>query len=398
MLIAALIVAAGKGTRAGPGDVPKQYRMVRGRPMLVHSIEAFLGHREIQLVQVVFNPDDRAQYDHAATNFDQRLLPPIPGGPNRQASVLAGLEALAAQVPDRVLIHDAARPFVSAEVISRVLTALSDHPGAIPAMPLNDTLKREGFGRTVAGTVERAGLWRAQTPQGFHFSAILDAHRRAAAAGHQNLTDDAAVTEWAGLEVALVPGTAANHKLTTPEDFLSVEHPTAAIPDFRTGSGFDVHRFMDGDHVMLCGLRVPHSRGIEAHSDGDVALHALTDALLGAIGAGDIGQHFPPSDSKWRGADSAVFLAEAARQVRGRGGLINNIDLTILCETPRIGPFRQAMRERIADILGLGVDRISIKATTTEGLGFIGRGEGLAATATATVMLVASDQSGGRTA
>ena len=398
MRIAAIIVAAGRGTRAGAGDVPKQYRKVRGGPMLAHSIEAFLGHGGVQLVQVAFNSRDRELYDKATAHFDQRLLPPVSGGVSRQASVLAGLEALAPHSPDYVLIHDAARPFVSAQVISRVVAALARHPGAIPAEPLTDTLKREGADGTIAGTIERGGLWRAQTPQGFHFAAILDAHRQAAAAGQVDLTDDAAVAERAGLTVALVAGAAGNLKLTAPEDFLSAELTSTGYPDIRIGSGIDVHRFASGDHVMLCGVRVPHTHGVEAHSDGDVALHALTDALLGAIGAGDIGTHFPPSDAKWKDADSTIFLAEAARLVRAQGGRIGNTDVTILCEHPRIGPFREAMRERIAAILGVPASRVSVKATTTEKLGFTGRGEGLAATATATVMLPPDHQTGGRMA
>ena len=398
MRIAALIVAAGRGTRAGAGELPKQYRLVRGRPMLAHSIGSFADYPGIGLVQVAYNPSDRALYDQATAQFGNRLLPPVAGGADRQGSVLAGLEALSSHAPTQVLIHDAARPFLKADVISRVLDSLTRHAGAIPAEPMTDTLKREGQGGTISGTVERAGLWRAQTPQGFQFPAILEAHRRAAAAGQHSLTDDAAVAEWAGIPVALVQGSAENRKLTTLEDFLAAEVASPSLPDFRTGSGFDVHRFMAGNHVMLCGVRVPHDQGVEAHSDGDVALHALTDALLGAIGAGDIGQHFPPSDPKWRGADSALFVTEAARLVRARGGRISNADVTILCERPRIGPFRQAMVERMAAILEISPDRVNLKATTTEKLGFTGRGEGLAAMATVTVLLSSSPQSGASSA
>lgn len=394
MRIAALIVAAGRGTRAGAGELPKQYRMVRGRPMLAHSIGSFTSYPDIGPVQVAYNPADRALYDRATAQFGNRLLPPAAGGVDRQASVLAGLEALSAHAPTHVLIHDAARPFLKPDLISRVLDSLTRHPGAIPAEPLTDSLKREGQGGTISGNVERAGLWRAQTPQGFQFPAILDAHRRAAAAGQRSLTDDAAVAEWAGMSVALVQGSAENRKLTTQEDFLAVEDAPAALPDIRTGSGIDVHRFTAGDHVMLCGVRVPHEQGVEAHSDGDVGLHALTDALLGAVGAGDIGQHFPPSNDKWRGADSALFVTEAARLVRAQGGRIGNADVTILCERPRIGPFRQAMVERMAAILEISPDRVNLKATTTEKLGFTGRGEGLAAMATVTVLLLSSPQTG----
>jgi len=387
MRIAALIVAAGRGTRAGGGGLPKQYRLVRGRPVLAFSLEAFLSHPDTHIVQVVFNADDRVLYEGVAGSFGERLLPPVSGGIDRQASVLAGLEALAKHAPDLVLIHDAARPFVGASLISSVIGALARRPGAIAAEPVMDTLKREAADGTIAGTIDRTGLWRAQTPQGFHFAAILEAHRRAVSEGWGRLTDDAAVAERAGLAVALVAGSSENRKLTTPEDFVAADPNIVDFADVRTGSGLDVHRFIEGDHVMLCGVRVPHDRGVEAHSDGDVALHALTDALLGAIGDGDIGVHFPPSDPVWRGAASSRFLAEAGRRVKARGGRIGNVDVTILCERPRIGSYREAMRLRIAEILELAPDRVSVKATTTETLGFTGRGEGLAASATATVLL-----------
>ncbi len=385
MLVAALIVAAGQGTRAQLGAVPKQYQLIHGRPMLSYSIEAFTSHPAIALVQVVIGEDQRAAYDGSAEPH-RKLLASVTGGVTRQASVLAGLEALAAQNPDRVLIHDAARPWVSADMIARVLAALDRQGGAIAAIPVVDTLKRDGTDGFIAATIQRDGLWRAQTPQAFHFQPILDAHRRARAEDRTDFTDDAAIAEWAGLDVGLVLGSESNRKMTTAEDLAAANLP-AAFPDIRTGSGFDVHRFTQGDHVMLCGVQVPHDHGVEAHSDGDVALHALTDALLGAIGAGDIGQHFPPTDPQWRRAESAVFVREAARLVRARGGRIGNIDITILCERPRIGPYREAMRARLAEILGLALDRTSVKATTTEKLGFTGRGEGLAVMATATVLL-----------
>lgn len=385
MLVAALIVAAGQGTRAQLGAVPKQYQLIHGRPMLTYSIEAFTSHPAIALVQVVIGEDQRAAYDGSAEPH-RKLLASVTGGVTRQASVLAGLEALAAQNPDRVLIHDAARPWVSADMIARVLAALDRQGGAIAAIPVVDTLKRDGADGFIAATIQRDGLWRAQTPQAFHFQPILDAHRRARAEDRTDFTDDAAIAEWAGLDVGLVLGSESNRKMTTAEDLAAANLP-AAFPDIRTGSGFDVHRFTQGDHVMLCGVQVPHDHGLEAHSDGDVALHALTDALLGAIGAGDIGQHFPPTDPQWRRAESAVFVREAARLVRARGGRIGNIDITILCERPRIGPYREAMRARLAEILGLALDRTSVKATTTEKLGFTGRGEGLAVMATATVLL-----------
>ena len=296
-----------------------------------------------------------------------------------------GLEALKAHAPDRVLIHDAVRPFVTADIIDRVLAALAHAPGAIAALPLADTLKRAGHDQRVAATIDRAQVWRAQTPQGFRFADILAAHAAAAKAGI-DMTDDAAVAEWAGLPVALVMGAETNRKLTTAED-LAMADRTGAVPDVRVGQGFDVHRFAPGDHLWLCGVRLAHSHTLEGHSDADVALHALTDALLGAIGAGDIGQHFPDTDPRWKGAPSQLFLGEALRRVRAQGGSIGNVDIIILCEAPKIAPHRQAMRRRIAEILAIEEARVSVKATTTEGLGFTGRREGIAALATATVVL-----------
>ncbi len=296
-----------------------------------------------------------------------------------------GLEALATDGGcDRVLIHDAARPLVDAAIIAAVIAALERTPGAIAAVPVADTLKRGADG-TVTGTVDRNGLWRAQTPQGFRFADILRAHRAAAGLA---LTDDAAVAERVGLAVALVPANEENFKVTTPEDLTRAARVlTASLGDIRTGTGFDVHRFTDGDFVTLCGLRVPHDQGLDGHSDADVGLHALTDAILGALAAGDIGSHFPPSDPQWRGADSAKFLRHAAHLVAARGGVIAHTDLTIICERPKIGPHRAAMAARIADILGIAPDRVSVKATTTERLGFTGRGEGIAAQAVATIRL-----------
>jgi 2-C-methyl-D-erythritol 4-phosphate cytidylyltransferase/2-C-methyl-D-erythritol 2,4-cyclodiphosphate synthase len=290
-----------------------------------------------------------------------------------------------------VLIHDAARPFVTPEVIGRVLGGLERAPAVIAAVPLADTLKRTGPGGRIAATIERAGLWRAQTPQGFRYEAILRAHEAAEAAGREDLTDDAAVAEWANIPVEMVEGSEANVKLTTLEDMARAATMAPAsgpvASDIRTGQGFDVHRFATGDHVWLCGVRIPHVHALEGHSDADVGLHALTDALLGAIGDGDIGQHFPPTDPRWRGAASHLFLADAAGRVRSRGGTISNVDVTILCEAPKIAPHRDAMRARIAEILRLDVTRVGVKATTTEGLGFTGRREGIAALAVATVAL-----------
>jgi 2-C-methyl-D-erythritol 4-phosphate cytidylyltransferase/2-C-methyl-D-erythritol 2,4-cyclodiphosphate synthase len=312
------------------------------------------------------------------------LLPPVAGGAARQDSARLGLESLGEFAPSRVLIHDAARPFVDHAVVDRVLDALDHAPGAIPALPVADTVKRGEHG-FVTGTLDRSGLWRVQTPQGFDYRAILDAHR--AVAGME-LTDDAAVAERAGLAVRLVEGSEMNFKVTAPEDFARAEKlATGGGGDYRTGQGFDVHAFGPGDHVWLCGLKVPHDHGLIGHSDADVGLHALTDAILGALGAGDIGMHFPPGDPKWRNAPSHLFLRHAAELVAKEHGRIVHVDVTLICEAPRVGPHRAAMVAKIAEILGLAPDRVSVKATTTEKLGFLGRGEGMAAQAVATLLL-----------
>ncbi|CAO3451813.1 2-C-methyl-D-erythritol 4-phosphate cytidylyltransferase (EC 2.7.7.60) / 2-C-methyl-D-erythritol 2,4-cyclodiphosphate synthase (EC 4.6.1.12) [Azospirillum argentinense] len=377
----ALIVAAGSGQRFG-AERPKQYLDLAGQPILRRTVEAFRRHPKVSVVRVVINPAFRDLYDAAVAGLD--LPEPVSGGASRQDSVRNGLEALAESAPDRVLIHDAARPLVDAGTIDAVIAALDTHPAALAAVPVADTLKR-GEDGLVAGTVDRSGLWRAQTPQGFRFPDILAAHR--AAAGLE-LTDDAAVAERAGLPVALVPAREENFKVTTPDDLTRATRALdSALSDIRTGSGFDVHRFAEGDHVTLCGVRVPHTQRLDGHSDADVGLHALTDAILGALCAGDIGSHFPPSDPQWRGADSALFLKHAAELVTARGGQIAHVDVTIICERPKVGPHREAMTARVADILGMPVDRVSVKATTTERLGFTGRGEGIAAQAMATVRL-----------
>jgi 2-C-methyl-D-erythritol 4-phosphate cytidylyltransferase/2-C-methyl-D-erythritol 2,4-cyclodiphosphate synthase len=389
---AALIVAAGQGTRAGAAT-PKQYASIGGKTMLARTLGVFLEHPAVDLALVVIAEADRTRYEAAITGGHPKLLAPALGGATRQRSVLNGLRALAPLAPARVLIHDAARPFVAPAIVDRVLAALERAPGAIAAVPLADTLKRADPAGRIAATLDRAGLWRAQTPQGFRYNAILDAHEAAAAAGLEGLTDDAAVAEWAGIAVELVEGGETNVKLTTAEDLARADQAVGAastLPaagEVRTGQGFDVHRFTAGDHVWLCGIRLPHNQALEGHSDADVGLHALTDALLGAIGDGDIGQHFPNSDPRWRGAASRLFLADAARRVRARGGAISNVDITILCEAPKIAPHREAMRARVAEILEVDISRVAVKATTTEGLGFTGRREGIAALATATVAL-----------
>jgi len=379
----ALVVAAGRGTRLG-GARPKQYLLLAGRPLLRHSLETLARHPRIAKTRIVFHPEDRALYDEAVAGLD--LLPPVPGGAARQDSVRLGLESLETLAPEQVLIHDAARPFLDAALIDRVLDALGDAPGAIPALPVSDTLKRGSAG-AIAATIDRTGLYRAQTPQGFRFDAIVKAHR--AAAG-QELSDDAAVAEHAGLPVRLVAGSEDNLKVTQPEDFAHAERLIAAqAGEFRTGQGFDVHAFGPGDHLWLCGLKLAHSQGLVGHSDADVGLHALTDAILGALGAGDIGMHFPPGDARWRDAPSHLFLRHAADLVRQARGSIVHVDVTVICEAPRVGPQRAAMIARIAEILGIAPTRVSVKATTTEGLGFTGRREGMAAQAVATLRLPA---------
>src|SRR5579883_2895502 len=375
----ALVVAAGRGTRLG-GPLPKQYLPFLGKRLLRYSLEALTSHKAIDRVRVVYNPDDAELYAEAAQGLD--LLPPVAGGAARQDSVRLGLESLAELAPAQVLIHDGARPFVDSGTIDRVLAALADAPAAVPALKLADTVKRADNGR-VLETVDRAQLWRAQTPQGFRYREILVAHR---AAKGMDLPDDAAVAERAGLAVRLVAGGEDNIKVTTPEDLARAERWAAArLGDVRIGQGFDVHAFGPGDHVWLCGIKVAHSHGLVGHSDADCGLHALTDAILGALGAGDIGVHFPPSDPQWRGAPSHRFVRHAADLVAKAGGGIAHVDVTLICESPKIGPHRTAMVARIAEILGLDAKRVSVKATTTERLGFTGRGEGIAAQAVATL-------------
>jgi len=382
---AVVLVAAGRGLRAGAGG-PKQYRSIGGKTVIFRAMEPFCAHPEIFAVQPVTNPDDAAAFNDAVQGL--RHEPPAKGGATRQNSVLAGLEALASQKPDIVLIHDAARPFVSAGLISRAIEAAARNGAAIPTIPVTDTIKMVDDSGNVEATPERARLRIAQTPQAFRFDVILEAHRRAAREGLSDFTDDGAIAEWAGLTVATFEGDGANMKLTTPEDFVREESRLAAqLGDIRTGTGYDVHAFGEGDHVMICGVRVPHSKGFLAHSDGDVGLHALVDAILGALADGDIGSHFPPSDPQWKGASSDRFLKYAVDRVTARGGRVANLEVTLICERPKIGPLRDTMRARIAEISGVNISRIAVKATTSERLGFTGREEGIAATASATIRL-----------
>lgn len=378
MTTAALIVAAGRGVRAG-GTVPKQYAPLHGKPLLYHSLKSFYNSELIDKIKVVIQEDSRSFYDAAAAGF--ALSAPCPGGATRQDSVRLGLESLAAEgSPSRVLIHDGARPFVSGELIGRVTAALEAGPAAIPALPVTDTLKEAEKG-VVVGTPERSRYWRAQTPQGFHFEAILAAHRQFEG---DEMTDDAALAERAGLGVRLVDGDEANIKVTTPEDLARLGAGSGLS---RVGMGYDVHRLGSGDHVMLCGVKIPHSQGLIGHSDADVALHALTDALLGAVGAGDIGRHFPPSDPQWKGAPSHLFVEKAVQLILEAGGAVNNADITIICEAPKVTPYAALMTEQIAALLRINLSQINVKATTTEKLGFTGRGEGIAAQAVATIIM-----------
>jgi len=386
MTTAVLIVAAGRGSRFG-GDGPKQYATLAGQPLLRWAAEAFLAHPAVSSVCCVIHRDDGATY--AAATAGLALAAPVLGGATRQASVRHGLEALAAlaEPPDQVLVHDAARPLLFSGVIDRVLNALAEHNGAVPALPVFDTLKRAGSDQCIVATVPRADLWRAQTPQGFRFADILAAHR---AAPHDDFTDDADLLQASGQSVALVEGDEALLKVTTAADLSRLEALLAGTREMRTGFGYDVHAFGPGDHVTLGGVRIPHDKGLTGHSDADVGLHALCDAIYGALADGDIGHHFPPSEAAWRGADSAQFLEHAVGRVAERGGRIMHLDLTLVCERPKVGPHRDAMRARIAAIAGLALDRVAVKATTSEKLGFTGREEGIAAHAVATISLQAS--------
>lgn len=386
---AVIIVAAGRGQRFG-AEMPKQFLRAGDRPLIRHAVEAFIAHPSIDTVLPVIHPDDAGIVADALDGLS--YMEPVAGGAARQDSVRNGLEALADLAPDIVLVHDAARPLVAHDLIERVLDGLGTHPGVVPALQVVDTLKRADADGVIAGTVSRDGLWRAQTPQGFRFGALLQAHRTVAG---QELTDDAAVMEAAGHKVCVVAGDDANLKVTTPDDLGKVEKMMAqsagqtAGTGFRVGNGFDVHKLGPGDHVTLCGVEIAHDQALVGHSDADVALHALCDAIFGALGDGDIGSHFPPSDEQWRGASSDRFLVYACERMRERGFELANADITIICERPKIGPHRDAMRARIADVADTELLRVSVKATTTEKLGFTGRGEGIAAQAS--VLLISEN-------
>lgn len=371
---AAVIVAAGRGSRMG-GEVPKQFQHLGGEPVLRRTVRTFLDHPEIGAVVVVVAAEEMMAAEALLPNGASCVA----GGADRAASVTAGLAALGADTR-HVLIHDGARPLVTAQVIDAVLDGLATAPAAAPALPVTDALWRGE--EQVTGTVARDGLWRAQTPQGFELAAICAAH----AAHPGGAADDVEVARAAGLEVAIVPGHEDNLKLTHPADRARAERILRGAMDIRIGNGFDVHRFGPGDQVVLCGASIPHERGLEGHSDADVGMHAITDAIYGALAEGDIGRHFPPSDPQWKGADSAVFLRHAAEMAREKGYKISNIDCTLICERPKVGPHATAMQATLAEITGIDADRISVKATTSERLGFTGREEGIAAMATATLV------------
>ncbi|MCK8783749.1 bifunctional 2-C-methyl-D-erythritol 4-phosphate cytidylyltransferase/2-C-methyl-D-erythritol 2,4-cyclodiphosphate synthase [Roseomonas sp. NAR14] len=379
MRVAALLMAAGRGTRFG-AEMPKQYLPLLGRPVLRRAAEALLADGLVETIQPVCGEGESGRV--AAILEGLPVLPPVAGGATRQESVRAGLRALAGAAPELVLVHDAARPVVPPGTVARLLEALREFPGAIPAQPVADTLKRAEGGR-ILETVPRAGLFRAQTPQAFRYEVLREAHEAATA----EATDDAALLEAAGLPVAIVEGSENNVKLTFPEDLARVEASLAARLLPRVGTGFDVHRLVEGRPMILCGVTVPSPLGLDGHSDADVGIHALCDAIYGALADGDIGRHFPPSENEWKDADSARFLRHAARRVAERGGVIANADVTLICERPKITPHAPAMRARLAELMGVPVERVSVKATTTERLGFPGRGEGIAAQAAATVLV-----------
>ena len=384
--VAAVVVAAGRGVRAG-GDLPKQFRRIGGEILLHRTLSTLAEHAEVGFVQPVIHADDIDLYRGVTADIDVLLEPTI-GGATRQASVRAGLEALVARKPAIVLIHDAARPFASPDLVSRAIAAARQSGAAIPALPVTDTVKSVHASGHVDMTLDRNTLRLIQTPQAFAFAALLEAHRNAASAGRDDFTDDAALAEWAGMKVSVFAGEPGNIKITSADDFARAEAGQfAMLGDVRTGTGIDVHAFGPGNHVMIGGIRIAHDRSLIGHSDADVALHSLVDAILGALAEGDIGAHFPPSDPQWRGAASDRFLAFAIERVKARGGRIAHLDLTIVCEAPRIGPHRDSMRGNIARLAGIDEGRVAVKATTSEKLGFTGRGEGIAAYATATLRL-----------
>ena len=385
-----VVVAAGRGERAGAaGDGPKQYRPIGGQPVIAHTLTQLQTWRFAARICVVIHPDDEALFSQAAAGTpDPAAIATVFGGETRQQSVLNGLRHFAGSGITHVMIQDAVRPFIDHDLLDRVVTAFEQGaPGVLPAIPIADTLKRGAADGRVVETVSRQGLYAAQTPQSFRFTDILAAHEKAALAGRTDFTDDSSIAEWAGIPVTIVAGTPDNVKLTLKRDIdMADEKLSSHLPDVRTGNGYDVHQLEPGDGVTLCGILIAHDQRLKGHSDADVALHALTDALLATCGAGDIGDHFPPSDPQWRGAASRIFVEHAVKIVREKGGTIMNADISLIAEAPKVGPHRDAMRKNLSDMLGIDLDRCSVKATTNEKIGFIGRREGIAAIATATVV------------
>lgn len=389
--IATVLLAAGRGERAGQEGGPKQYRTIGGKPVIRHTLEALNRYNPSGRIVLVIHPDDLDSAESAIEGFTGSVEL-VTGAATRQASTLNGLHALSKDTPEFVFIHDGVRPFIDPGMLDRLVEAIRSVPAAIPALAVSETLKRTENGRII-GTTDRAGLHSAQTPQAFRYSEIYAAHLKAVAHGIDHLTDDASIAEWAGMPVRIVEGSPENIKLTWKRDIELADQKLGLhswFPDVRTGNGYDVHSFEPGDHVTLCGVRIAHGAKLNGHSDADVALHALTDALLATCGAGDIGSHFPPSDPQWKGAASRIFIEHATQLVRIKGGRIANADVTLICEAPKIGPHREAMVSNIAYMLGIETDRVSVKATTNEKLGFIGRGEGIAAIATASVVFPGS--------
>jgi 2-C-methyl-D-erythritol 4-phosphate cytidylyltransferase/2-C-methyl-D-erythritol 2,4-cyclodiphosphate synthase len=388
MTVAAVIVAGGSGLRAG-GEKPKQYQLIGGKPVIWWTCRAFLGHPGIDHVQAVIGEGHEKMFAESTAGLKMPL--PVIGGSTRQESCRIGIEAVERHAPDKVLIHDAARPFVSDGLIDDVISWLDRFPAVVPGMPVAETLKFAPGG-VVSRTVDRSGIWAAQTPQGFAYGQILAAYHKAEAEQTQGLTDDASVAEHAGIAISMIPGQIENRKLTTHEDIVIADRDMMGrqlqnLPDIRVGQGIDVHPFDEGDAVTLCGVAIPYSQRLKGHSDADVAMHALTDAILGTIGEGDIGVHFPPSDPQWKGAPSKIFLARAVELLEAKRGLIANADITILAEAPKIAPHVAAMKAFLSPLLRLDPGRIAIKATTMEKLGAIGRKEGIMAYATVTVRL-----------
>lgn len=380
----AIIVAAGRGHRMGSSDEgPKQYRKLGSQAVLNRTISQFINHKDVDLVLPVIHADDLELFNSSVLPH-KKLMDPVIGAATRQASGFCGLKALEKLAPGIVLIHDGVRPFVAAETISDVINSTEPGICTLPAHPVSDTLKHVDEQGFIDGTVSRDSLFSAQTPQGFVYEEILAAHRQADGDEDTEYTDDAQIAEAVGLKVRIVPSPATNTKITTQEDLEAASLRYQAA-DTRTGIGYDVHRLVNGNSVTLCGVEIPHTHSLDGHSDADVGLHSLTDALLGTIADGDIGSHFPPSDDVWKDASSDRFLEHAISLVRGRGGTITHLDVTLICEAPKIGPHRDEMRKTISEITGVNVSRVSVKATTNERIGFIGRQEGIAAMATATV-------------